>query len=140
VRLVADTNVVVSALLWHGSPHTLFEQAQEVDLTVYTSRALLDELADVLSRRKFARAIDALRATPESLMRQYRGFARIVRPRSIARVVRADPTDDHVLACALTARAELIVSGDRHLLGLKTHQGIAIVNPAEALRRIIGEP
>jgi putative PIN family toxin of toxin-antitoxin system len=137
VRLVVDTNVVVSALLWHGPPHTLFEQAQEANLTFYTSQALLDELADVLARRKLAKAIAAVRATPASLLQHYHGFVRVVRPKLIARVVHADPTDDHVLACALTARADLIVSGDRHLLALQAHRNIAIVNPVEALRRIL---
>lgn len=55
---------------------------------------------------------------------------------SVPRVVLNDPDDDHVLACALTAKADLIVSGDRkHLLPLGSYQGINIVNAAEALRR-----
>ena len=47
-----------------------------------------------------------------------------------------NPDDDHVLACALAASAELIVSGDRHLLGLGNYQGIAIVNPAAAVKML----
>jgi len=55
---------------------------------------------------------------------------------SVPRVVRNDPDDDHVLACALAAQANLIVSGDRkHLLPLGSYQGIDIVTAAEALKR-----
>ncbi len=51
-------------------------------------------------------------------------------------MIPADPDDDHVLACALVAKADLIVSGDRHLLQLQRYQGIPIVTAGEAVRRI----
>lgn len=69
-------------------------------------------------------------------MLRYLQVARVVVPSIIAPAVLADPDDDHVLACALAARADLIVSGDADLLGLKSYQGIPIVGPAEALRRL----
>jgi predicted nucleic acid-binding protein len=47
LRLVADTNTVVSALLWHGAPHRLFQAIETEELSLYASRALVDELADV---------------------------------------------------------------------------------------------
>ncbi len=55
-------------------------------------------------------------------------------PLAVPPVIAADPEDDHVIAAAVTAEADLIVSGDRHLLTLGAHQGIGIVAPAEALR------
>ena len=69
-------------------------------------------------------------------MQRYLQVARIVVPATIAPVMRSDPDDDHVLACALAAQADLIVSGDTDLLNLKTYQGIPIVNAAEALKRL----
>ena len=54
--------------------------------------------------------------------------------------VSRDADDDHVLACAIAAQADLIVSGDEHLLSLKIHQNIPILTPAEALRRIEAQP
>ncbi len=137
MRLVVDTNVVISALLWDGTPKALFALAQTRDLDFYTSRALLDELADVLSRRKLAKTISALPATPASLLRHYQGFTHVVQPRSIGRVVINDPDDDQVLAAAVAARAHLIVSGDRHLLTLGgEYRGIPILSPAQALQTI----
>lgn len=138
MRLVVDTNIVVSALLWHGPPHELFELMREAPLTFYTSPVLLEELADVLSRRKLAKTISALDTTPDSLLRDYRSFARSVRPASVPRVV-VDPDDDHVLACALAAHADLIVSGDRHLLNLKEYQGIRVVTAVHAVRIVTTE-
>ena len=60
-----------------------------------------------------------------------------VTPAHVPRVVPQDADDDHVLACALAARANLIVSGDKHLLGLGgSYQGIRIVQPTEAVAMI----
>lgn len=139
MRIVADTNTVVSALLWRGSPHQLVAAIEDHPIAFYTSRALLDELADVLGRAKLAAAVQATGKTPAQLLAEYQGFAQLVRPR-LVRVVTRDPDDDHVIAAAITARAQLIVSGDRHLTEIKTHRGIKIVNAAQALDIIADGP
>lgn len=137
MRLVVDTNVVISALLWDGTPKALFALGETHDISFHTSRALLDELADVLSRKKLAKTITAINATPASLLRHYQGFAHVVQPRTIQRVVPNDPDDDAVIACALAARADLIVSGDRHLHSLGgAYSGIRILTPAQAAHLI----
>jgi putative PIN family toxin of toxin-antitoxin system len=124
-------------LLWDGTPKALFALAQTRDLDFCTSRALLDELADVLSRKILAKTIAAIPTTPASLLRHYQGFAHLVQPRAVRRVVPHDPDDDQVLACAIAARAHLIISGDRHLLTLGgEHRGIPILSPAQALQTI----
>ena len=58
-----------------------------------------------------------------------------MQPAAVPKVSR-DPDDDHVLACAVSAKADRIVSGDNDLLTLKQHRGIAILTPAPALARI----
>jgi predicted nucleic acid-binding protein len=62
----------------------------------------------------------------------------VVAPVSVPRVVPDDPDDDHVMAAAVAAGADLIVSGDRHLLGVGTYRGIRILRPAEVLAEILG--
>ncbi len=139
MRIVADTNTVVSALLWRGSPHRLVAAIGDHPIAFYTSRALLDEFADVLTRRKLAAAVQATGKTPAQLLAQYQGFAQLVRPRLVRGVTR-DPDDDHVIAAAISARADLIVSGDRDLTELKSHRDIKIVSAAQALDIIAGGP
>ena len=136
LRLVADTNTVVSALLWRGAPHRLFEVIEAGELSFFTSRALLDELADVLPRRKLARAVQATGKTLETLHGEYEDLAQLVQPSALRRRVGRDRDDEAVIACARAAGADLIVSGDKDLLVLKTHGRIRIVNAAEALRMI----
>ncbi|MDP1613330.1 MAG: putative toxin-antitoxin system toxin component, PIN family [Sulfuritalea sp.] len=65
MRLVVDTNVVISALLWGGTPKALFALGETHDISFHTSRALLDEMADVLSRKKLAKTIAAIDATQD---------------------------------------------------------------------------
>ena len=72
----------------------------------------------------------------EGLVLGYAELATLVDPLPIPPTILADPDDDHVLACALAAQAELIVSGDRHLLELGVFQGIEIITAAQSLERI----
>lgn len=135
MRLVLDTNTVVSGLLWDKKPSQLIDAALQGRIEIFTSQTLLLELEDVLPRRKFSRRVLASGFSISQLTVQYALLARSVVPAVIS-AVSADPDDDHVLACALAARADLVVSGDSDLLNLKSYQGIPIVAAAEALNRV----
>lgn len=135
MRLVTDTNVVVSGLLWLGNPGRLLEAAAHGRMTLYTSPVLVTELRSTLSYARLAQRVERSGLTLEELLTRYLNVAIVVEPPTVPRIVR-DPDDDHVLACALAARADLIVSGDTDLLDLKTYQGIPILTAAEALRRV----
>lgn len=133
MRAVADTNVVVSGLLWQGPPRRVLDLARSGSLDLFTSPALLVELEEVLVRRKFTRRLEAAGVDPQDLILGYAALARVVLPAERPRAVVDDPDDDEVLACALAARAEVIVSGDRHLRALGTFQGIRIVTASDLL-------
>jgi uncharacterized protein len=137
MRLLLDTNVVVSGLLWNGTPAQLIDTARRDEVELCTSRPLLAELSRILQRTKFAKVITASGMTLDQLVLGYAGLATLVVPAKIPPTVLNDPDDDHVLACAVAAKTDLIVSGDSHLLDLMAYQGIPIETPAEALRRII---
>lgn len=136
MRVVADTNVVVSGLLWSGPPRRVLDFARIARIDLFTSPDLLLELEDVLSRRKFARRLALIGIESRELAIGYAALARVILPRVISPVIEEDPDDDAVLACALTARADVIVSGDRHLLNLQRYQGIWIVKASEFLARL----
>jgi len=127
MRVVADTNTVVSGLLWRGAPRKVLDAARKGTIELFTSIDLLAELEDVLGREKFARRLSLAQIGPRQLVVGYAALAIPVTPLEIAAVIVDDPDDDAVLACALAAGAEVIVSGDSHLLRLKNYEGIDIL-------------
>jgi putative PIN family toxin of toxin-antitoxin system len=138
MRIVLDTNVVMSALLWRGTPYRLLEAIQQRPSTqLYSSTALLEELTDVLTRPSATKRLALINNTAAQVLADYVEVIELVAPTDVPRVVPGDVDDDQVIAAAVAAQADLIVSGDRkHVLPLGSHAGIAIVNAAEALRLI----
>jgi len=136
VRLVLDTNAAISALLWSGTPGRLIEAAQQRTVSLVSSAPLLAELRGVLSRDKFAGQLQAKGLTAEEIADGYAALVTIVVPAVIAPKIAKDAADDMVVATALAAGADLIVSGDAHVLDLKNYQGMPIVSAAEAVKRV----
>ena len=135
-RLVLDTNVVVAGLLWFGPPRQLIDQAIERRFELCSSTVLIDELTRTLRYPKFAQRMTYHETNATILVAQYKALTYLLMPSHIPRVVPRDADDDHVIACAVAAQADLIVTGDRHLLELGGFRGISIVKPAEAIEFI----
>lgn len=138
MRLVLDTNVVASALLWGGTPALLLRARREQRITLFTSPPLLAELADILGRRKFEKKIAASSMSVDQLVERYADLASVVRPVAVVGIA-PDPDDDVVIGTALAARAELIVTGDKALRSVGEHRGVRIVGVGQALA-IIDQP
>jgi putative PIN family toxin of toxin-antitoxin system len=138
MRLVLDTNAVISALLWRGPPHQLLQAIREhPNLQIYSSAELLAELADVLlTRVSIRKKLAAIDRQASDVLLEYSAAVRIVQAEPLAQPVCRDPDDDAVLALALAAQADLIVTGDQDLLVLAEFEGMPIVNPRQALERI----
>ena len=100
MRLVLDTNIVVSGLLWDGAPRRLLRAADGARVLLFTSTPLLEELSVVLSRTKFDKLIAALCFSSQQLVGSYADRAEIVRPAAVPRLA-PDPDDDVVIGTAL---------------------------------------
>jgi uncharacterized protein len=135
MQAVLDTNVVVSALRWNGPPYRLLQHATDGDLELFTSPTLAAELEEILGRRHLAKKLQEQRTSARQLTSLYLELAHSVSPLTTPRIVR-DPDDDHVLACAVAATVDLVVTGDQDLLIIKHYQHIPIITPVEALRMI----
>jgi uncharacterized protein len=132
---VLDTNVVVAGLLWGGPPCSLLIRATERrDLVLVTTPTLITELGDTLALPRFRTRIADAAMSIEQLVAAYRDATGLVTPHDVPRVVTDDVDDDHVIAAAVAARAQYIVTGDRaHLLPIGTYGVIAIITPRQCL-------
>lgn len=137
MRAVIDTNVLLSALLWGGTPRALLEQVRNGTVTLISSPALLAELARVLERPKFDVVLLRSNTSRAQTLAEVRLLAGVVDPPPLAQPVCRDPDDDAVLALALAAQADLVISGDDDLLSLNPFEGIPILMPAQALQTVL---
>jgi putative PIN family toxin of toxin-antitoxin system len=124
VKLVVDTNVLVAGLVADGLCRDILKRRLPA-CELFTSRALLDELAEKL-KKKFS-----LDPGDLPLLKIYAEEATVVKPKPLAKPVCRDSDDDEVLATAIAAEAEIILTGDKDLLVLKEFQGIKIFPPRQ---------
>ena len=129
VRVVYDTNILISSIFWaRGNTHKLVELAIERSVTNFTSSDMLNELTKVL-RVNFEQSEEIVKRQVALLVE----YSTVVNLTEKLSVVKDDTDDDKVIECAVAADAQFIVSGDHHLLKLKSFRGIKIVAPAEFL-------
>lgn len=138
MRIVLDTNTLVSGVISAGGPpRRLLDGAITQTFEMCSSTVLLAELLDVLTREKFSARLAQAGLTPMNIVSELRRIAHVVTPDDVPRVVANDPDDDHVIACAVAAQADIIVSGDKHLHSLGgQYKDIRIVSAIEALEFI----
>ncbi len=110
-RLVIATNVVVSGVFWGGKPAALLELAANDEIRLHSSVALLAELKATPAKPKLARALAAAGRSPAELVADYRRNVTLTATAGTVPVSSRDPDDNEVLACAIAAKADAIVSG-----------------------------
>ena len=130
MKVVLDTNVLVSALITRGKSKKLFDKILEKKLEVAISEKTLAELKEVLKRPKFRKYVDK-----KTINRFIRLINRKLTPVKISSYfdITVDKGDNLILNTAYAASADYIISGDEHLLRLKTFKGIRIVTPKEMM-------
>jgi uncharacterized protein len=134
LRVVLDTNVLISSLHFpDGTLADLWHPLYDGWFRLVLSPAIIAELAEKL-RGKFGWEERELGRMLRALVRK----ADVVRPDVVLGAVPDDPDDDPIVACAVLGKADVIVSGDRHLLALREYEGIPIVRPIDFLRMVGG--
>lgn len=130
MRVVLDTNTLVSALLFSGVSSKLVSLWQNGLIAPLLSREILDEYLRVLSYPEFALSEEEIK---EFIQEEILPFVEVVKPKRRLRVVRRDPSDNKFLECAVAGKADVIISGDKDLLSLGRYRQIRIQSPAQFL-------
>lgn len=134
-KVVLDTNALISGILWDGNEARVIEEAENNRVQLFISQKLLKELEGVLKREKFTRKLEGKESTVEQAVAKIALIATLIEPAKKINIIKDDPDDNRVLECAVTARADLIISGDKHLLKLQTYSGIDIMSARDFLSR-----
>jgi putative PIN family toxin of toxin-antitoxin system len=130
-KVVLDNNVLISAIVFGGKPREILNRIIKGQIQFAISKDILNEMEGVLSGRKFQypeQVIQVIRKAVEEL-------GEFVIPKKKVKKIVKDPDDNKILECALAAEADLIISGDIHLLELKQYKNIQIVSPSEYLKK-----
>ena len=135
-RVVLDSNVFISAVLFGGKPREILDLAIKGLIGIAVSDDILDEIKGVLEGKKFQFPMKCVYA----LIREIEDIAELVEPKERVEAVPDDPEDNRVLECAAESGSNIIISGDSHLLALRSFGKIKIMNPDEFLRRFRKKP
>ena len=124
MKLVLDTNIFIAAFLAKGLASDILKLGESRKLQIYASRAILYEVEEkLLEKTKLDRRY------VEKFIHHLTQAVFIVKPRRRLDVIKNDPEDNKVLECAVAAKANLIISMDKHLTKLKSYGPIGIVHP-----------
>ena len=132
MKVVADTNVLISGLLWNGNESDILKFIKLGELTNFISPEIIIELENVLSRKKF----QLTEKETNSAMGELLSMSKIIMPKEKINAVKDDPDDNIILECAMEGKADCIISGDGHLLDMVEYKEIPIM-PAIDLLKII---
>ena len=133
-RVVLDTNVLISAILYGGKPRTILDAALSGSIGVFVSEAIIQEFQTVLLRPRFGLAPQFV----QGVVAELTSLAEWVTPEHHHKAVIEDPSDILILDCAVAAKARYLVTGDNHLLRLQRFQDVAIITPQDFIEILEG--
>jgi putative PIN family toxin of toxin-antitoxin system len=134
MRVVLDANVSVSAALKpHSKPAQIIDLVKEGEIALVLSHAILEEIKKVFRYPKIRKELRIAASEIDEALAKIAQVAILTPGKMQISAVKDDPEDNRYLECAVEGRADFIISGDKHLLNLKTYQDIKIVTPAEFL-------
>ena len=127
-----DTNTLVSATISHGNEYELLKFARGWKIRLFLSLEIINEFKEVISRPKFGFSEQQV----DDVVKQLINLSEIIITWVVINEIKEDPDDNMVLECAIAAKVDYIVSGDKHLLNLKSYEGIQIIRTHQALEII----
>lgn len=124
MRIVADTNLLIASIFWNGAPYRIVQKTLSGSIEIFTSPEILNEVRKVLVE-EFSLSEQEVDDITSGILT----FAKVIDPLIQLDVVKRDPNDNHIIAAAITAKAEYIVTRDNDLLELKKYKSIKITTP-----------
>lgn len=131
IKAVLDTNVIISAIFWRGSPYKVMKKALQKEFVFVTSTDILEEVSERLEN-KFNLPPEEIGRLMDILL----SYSSLINPTTKVNAVKADEKDNMIVECAIDGKADVIVTGDRHLLDLEDYKSIKIISPTDFMKTI----
>ena len=133
LKVVLDTNVIVSAIVFGGKPELILNLITAEKIDGYISRFIIAETCGIL-RQKFKHTESEIEAIEETLKNAFS----LIEPNFSISIVKDNLSDNKILACALAAKADYLISGDKkHILLLKKIKNVPILSPEQFLKLMV---
>jgi putative PIN family toxin of toxin-antitoxin system len=133
MRVVIDTNVWLSALLWGGQPNLIIKLIEKQQIQAISSENILIELTDILQKSKLQKRLSQLKLSAEEVVIVAKRLMTLVVIEEIIIPELRDPKDQMVLATAIAGDVQVVISGDKDLLVLNPYRNISILLPQDFL-------
>ncbi len=134
LKLVLDTNTIVSAFFWEGNEAELLRKIEQGNAKLYITSEILNEVEEVIKRPKFNEVMRKANLTPDQIMQKIVSLSHLVIAPKITVKVCRDEKDDKFLECAESAKVDYLISGDEDLLSLKKYKEIPIARTLKILQ------
>lgn len=131
-KVVLDTNILISAVVFGGKPREILKQAIEGKIRLAVSEPIIKEIREVLGRDKFGYPASMI----HFIIGELESIAEFVEPQKKIEIIKKDVEDNRILECAVVFGADVIISGDNHLLELKIYNGIKIIRASDFLKEV----
>lgn len=135
MRVVLDTNVLISAFLWQKNLRSIYQAIRSKKITPCFTQTTWQEFLRALSYPKLKKQLSEIDITPDEIITLLASQSYFVSSFMQFNEIAEDPSDNHILECALSSGASFIISGDKHLLKLKEFHGISILSPKQFLQK-----
>ena len=136
MKVVLDTNVIISGLLWKGNVNEIFKLYLDNKISICSNQSILEEVNKVLQYPRIKKVLDKYEQNPADIFNKFKKITRIYPEITIKNIIKEDPSDDKFIACAISSKSKIIISGDKHLLKLKKFKDIIIFTPTKFLQEI----
>lgn len=133
IRIVADTNVLISATFWDGNSNKIIEKVENKEIELLMSKEILEEFSRVLDYKEIQEKIKNKNLEMKRSVEKIISISIFVEPQEKFNIIKDDPDDDKFLDCAIAGKTDFIISQNKHLLKLKEFKGIKIITPKEFL-------
>ncbi len=127
-RIVIDTNIYISAIFWGGKPRAIVDLGRNGQVLIFTSLEIQAEID-----RKLRTKFDLSDEEAAQILLDFSTFTKLITTQEKISIIDDDPDDDKFIECAVSSRSNFIVSGDKHLLNLKSYKRIKILKATDFL-------